>query len=249
MIDFNEIKTLILAWIAKVIRSPFSNYATRFVLMLGGVVISTPLIEHLLLNIILKKAFGIDLGIEVPDANAYITGSILIALSLAHNLIFIKLNQDHYVKIKNTETSVYQAAWDKLDAVIDDCARLVHLYSTHYSPQDDALALKAEQSVIDCAELLRRNRPFYFSDDFYRQCIDITNVAYREAKAFRACIKMKIEEEETLGRNASPEDLSNFYQKKYDYELAQRQANSIIIEIMSKRDIVCQKIRSHISTI
>lgn len=233
----------------KKIRSPFSNYATKFVLIIGGGIIATPLLEHLIINAALKHGLGIDLGIEVPDTQAYVAGSCLMALSLAHNILFIKLNHDHQIRIKDVEISVYKSIWEKLDTVLDDTARLSNLYLTYYSAEDDQLALKAEESVISCMDLLRKNRPFYFSEEFYKKCASINNDAFQEVRCFRSCIKAKIEEENTIGKDASPSEQVEYYKKNYNYDLAQKEARRNLADIQSRCDQICEDIRVHISSI
>lgn len=249
MSKVNQLWTLAITWVTKKIRSPFSNYATKFVLFLGSGVVATPLLEHLILNAILKNGFGIDLGIEVPDKSAYVTGGCLIALALAHNLLFIHLNNRHQIEAKKAEVEVYKEAWRKLDTALDDTARLVNLYFTHYSEEEEALTLKAENSVIACAEWLRQNRPFYFSEAFYKQCADINNDAYVEIRGFRGCMRAKQKEEATIGKNASLSEQLDFYKNNYDYNLAQKEANINISRIRRGYDKVCGEIRSHIGSL
>ncbi|PYD09044.1 hypothetical protein DND62_24270 [Pseudomonas syringae pv. pisi] len=249
MSKLNQAWALALAWASKRIRSPFSNFATKFVLFLGSGIVATPLLEHLIFNAVLNHFFGIDLGIEVPDTQAYIAGVVLIALSLTHNLLFNKLDHSYQVNIKNVETSIYKSLWDKLDAVLDDTARLSNLYSTYYSAQDDDLALKTEESIISCADHLRKNRPFYFSDDFYEKCISICNDSYVEARAFRACIQAKKEEELAIGKDASLSEKIEYYEKHYNYDKARKEAKKNLTVIKSQSEKVCADIRSHIGCI
>ncbi|WP_020159996.1 hypothetical protein [Methylobacter marinus] len=54
-------------------------------------IVSTPLIEHLILKVVFKKVFNIDIPIDVPDVPAYIAGVILMALGGCHNLLFLSL--------------------------------------------------------------------------------------------------------------------------------------------------------------
>ncbi|WCR44563.1 hypothetical protein [Stutzerimonas frequens] len=245
----NQIWSLAISWISKKIRSPFSNFATRFVLILGGGIVATPLIENLLINAFLKHGLGIDLGIEVPSSQAYIAGCTLIAASLIHNLVFIKLNNDHAIRAKDVEVSVYKSIWEKLDTVLDDTARLSNLYLTYYSEEDDKLALKAEESVILCADHLRKNRPFYFSEEFYEKCASINNDAYREIRGFRGCLKAKKLEEESIGKEASLTEQIDYYNKNYDYDLARKEAVRNISRIQSNYEDICKDIRIHLSAI
>jgi hypothetical protein len=248
MSKFNQAWQLAILWISKKIRSPFSNYATKLVLILGSTIIATPLLEHLIVNAFLKHLLGIDLGIEVPDTAAYVAGGCLIALSLVHNLAFIKLNQNYQVRIKDTEISVYKAIWDKLDTVLDDTARLSNLYITYYSIEDEELALKAEESVISCMDLLRKNRPFYFSEEFYAKCASINNDAYREIRGFRGCIKAKQQEEQDIGKDAPLSVKLDYYKTHYNYDLARKEAQRMLTSIQSRSDQVCEDIRHHIIT-
>lgn len=218
-------------------------------LFVGSGIVATPLLEHLILNAVLKHVFGIDLGIEVPDTQAYIAGGVLIALSLAHNLLFIKLNHSYQISVKDVEISVYKSLWEKLDTALDDTARLSNLYSTYYSTQDDDLALKAEESIISCTDWLRKNRPFYFSDDFYEKCVSICNDAYVEARAFRACIQAKKEEELAIGRDASFSEKIDYYEKHYSYDKARKEAKKNFAIIKSQSEQVCGDIRTHIGFI
>jgi len=249
VIKLNQIWDLVISWISRKIRTPFSNYATKFVLIIGSGIVAAPLLEHLIINAILKHGFGIDLGIEVPDGPAYIVGSTLIVASLIHNLIFIKLSNDHVIRAKDVEVSVYRSFWVKLDTVLDDTARLNNLYFTHYSEEEDRLALKAEESVILCADILRKNRPFYFSEKFYDKCVSMIDDAYREIRGFRGCLKAKIAEEKAIGKNASTTEQLEYYNNNYDYNLAHKEAVRSLTRIQSGYDDICNDIRTHLSSI
>ncbi len=249
MSDSNKILDLAISWVSRKIRSPFSNYATKFVLILGGGIVATPLLEHLIINAILKHGLGIDLGIEVPGDHAYIAGCALIAASLIHNLVFIKLNNDHVIREKNVETSVYKSIWEKLDVVLDDTARLSNLYFTYYSDEEENLATKAEESVVLCLDILRKNRPFYFSEEFYAKCASMNNDAYREIQGFRGCLKAKISEEKSIGKEASATEQIEYYKNNYDYNLARKEAVRNLARIESSYEDICSDIRNHLSAI
>lgn len=245
----NQIWALIVCWISKKIRSPFSNYATKFVLLLGSGIVAAPVLEHLIVNAVLKHGFGIDLGIKIPDVEAYIAGGSLVAISLIHNLVFLKLNNDYQIKVKDVEVSIYQALWERLDTVVDDTSRLSNLYFTYYSDQDEELTVKAEESIMQCADFLRKNRPFFFSEDLYKKCMSIINSSYDEVKAFRACINVKLNEEGSIGKNASFIEKMEHNKENYDYHLACKEAKRVLGVIKNAYNDVCEEIRAHIGTI
>ena len=155
---------IFLRWLSRKLRSPFSNFATKFVLFVGAGVVASPLIEHLIFSALMDKILGIKLGVEVPDTEAYIFGTLLIFISLSHNLIFVRINHKYQVELKDAETSVYKNLWSKLDSLHDDTARLINFYTTYYDEQEEKYTIQAEESLIDFADYLRKNRPFFFSE-------------------------------------------------------------------------------------
>lgn len=235
-------------WVKKKLRSPFSNYITRMTLFIGSAVVASPLIEHLIFNAILKSWLGIDLGIEVPDLNAYIFGSTLILMAIVHNLLFLRVSYNHQVNIASAKVSVYRELWERLDIVLDNVARLNNLYFTHYSEEEDKLALTAEESVISCTDFLRKNRPFFFSDDFYRKVCNINNEAWQEITAFRCCLKYKKKEEALIGKDADIIEQLEFSENEYNFNLAQKEAQKIIDELMKEYDAICSEIRNYINS-
>ncbi|MGM0914282.1 MAG: hypothetical protein ACQEXC_09675 [Pseudomonadota bacterium] len=249
MSKLNEMWEWLSLWVSKKIRSPFSNFATKFTLIIGSAIVASPLIEHLLFNAILKHWLKIDLNIEVPDLNAYIFGSGLIALSLIHNLIYIKLTNKHQVKIKNVENSIYKNLWDHLDDVIDDSARLINLYSKEYNESFDSYALKTEASIISCADFLRKNRPFFFSDKLYEKCQDINSLSWKITRDYRACLKAQKYEAGIL----KPEDIGDpsieRSLKGFNFLEAQKDVSEIFRPAKKDYESVCDEVRKHINSI
>jgi hypothetical protein len=144
-----ELYELAIFWLRIRIRSPISNWLSKAAFVVGAMIVSTPLLEHLLFTAVLKKIFGIDLGINVPSVEAYIAECFLITASMAHNLVFVKLNQQHAENQKNAKTSIYKDLWFLVDEMFDKTARLVHLYCTELDDLDSKLALEAETAIIN----------------------------------------------------------------------------------------------------
>ena len=238
----NELWDLLKAWLEKKLRSPFSNGITRSVLTIGALIVATPLVEHLLFNAILKQMFGIDLGIEVPDLNAYIFGSLLILAALGHNLLFIKLTHVHELKVADAKLSVYKELWSKIDSAADSTFKTTNLYCTKYSASDEQHALEAEEFVIDCLDFLRKNRPFFFSDTLYQLAIKMCSGCMEELKAFRACIQKKKELDDWINAGKNEYD---FYQNNYDFGSAQKEARAENIDIKAKYDVLSEQIRKY----
>lgn len=234
-------------WVNKKIRSPFSNIATRTTLYVGSLIVATPLLEHLIVNAILKHWLGIDLKIEVPDVNAYIFGSALILLSLLHNLIFVKLTNQYQVKIKEIEGSVYKELWDQLDTVIDDSARLINLYTKVYDQSFDEYALKAEESIISCLSFLRKNRPFFFSENFYDLCSEINAVSFKITEYYRVCLKAQKYENGLLTSDQIDCPSRERYFREFNYLEAQKDVAKIFSDATNNYEQACTEIRKHIS--
>ncbi|MDO6565375.1 hypothetical protein Q4488_18545 [Amphritea sp. 1_MG-2023] len=227
---------LFLDWIKRKLRSPFSNFVTKLVLYCGIGIVASPIIEHLIFSVTLKHWLGIDLGIEVPDLNAYIFGSILIVIGAIHNLIFIKFNQEYSIKIKDAKASVYGELWAKCDKMIDDVCRLEHLYMTSYSDNDSDYALKAEESSMEFMSFMRINRPFMFSEEFYEKTSVIYKACIQEAQCFRGHISNKQELLETGNT-------------KCNFNSALKETSLKMNSICNKYDDICSEIREFIDEI
>lgn len=242
----NQLWDLAIEWISKKIRSPFSNYVTKSLLILGASIVAVPLLGHLVLNAVLKQFFGIDFGIEAPDATTYIASFCVLLLGVVNNTAHNYLTHSHQLRAKEAEASIYQETWDKLDTVFDDTARLSNLYNKYYAARDDELVLKAEKSAISCLDLLRKKRPFYYSESFYEKCSEICSQALQEARAFRGCIEAKKMEEATIGKKASITKQMEYYRKTYNYEMAQKETVRNLQVMRRQYDAVCAEIRKHL---
>ena len=239
---FNHLWALFISWIDKKLRSPFSNGLTRSVLVVGALIIATPLLEHLLFNAILKKWLGIDLGIDVPDLNAYVFGALLITIALVHNLLFIKLTCVHELKVADVKLSVYKSLWSKVDSSVDSTFRTTNLYCTRYSKSDEDYALEAEEAVIECLDFLRKNRPFFFSNDLYILATQMSSGCIEELKAFRGCIQKKKECEIWI---SAGKDEYEFYKNEYDFAKAKKHAASVNFDIKAQYDDLLEQIRNY----
>ncbi len=227
-----ELYSIFLIWLKIRVRSPISNWLSKAAFILGAMVVSTPLIEQLVFTAILKKIFGIDIGISVPDVKAYIAGSFLITAAMAHNLLFVKLNQQHAENQRNIKTSIYKEIWVLIDDMIDSTVRLTNLYCTEYKEADDSYATTCEDAIIKALEHARKNRPFYFSEDFYKMVTNLSTTCLSQAASFRECITMKKKDNHD-----------------YSFYLAQESINSEYRELILNYDKICDEIRSYISAI
>ncbi|BBW93786.1 hypothetical protein PS1M3_38730 [Pseudoalteromonas sp. PS1M3] len=249
MSKLNETWDLFALWISKKIRSPFSNFATKFTLIIGSTIVASPIIEHLLFNAILKQWLNIDLNIEVPDLNAYIFGSSLIVFSLIHNLIYVKLTNQYQVKLKEVEGSVYKKLWEHLDTVIDNSARLINLYTKVYDESFDEYALKAEESIIACADFLRKNRPFFFSENFYEKCVDINSVSYKITEYYRVCLKAQKYDKGLLkSQDINNVSLERVF-KEFNFLEAQKDVKNLFSPAKEDYELICSEIRKRINAI
>lgn len=227
-----ELYDLILIWLKIRIRSPISNWLSKAAFIVGAMVVSTPLIEHLIFTAILKKLLDIDLGISVPDVGAYVAGCFLMASAMIHNLIFVKLNQQHTENQRNIKTSIYQELWGLIDDMVDSTVRLTHLYCTEYKESDDSYASTSETAIMKVLDHSRKNRPFYFSEELYENVSELSVTCMSQARSFRACINMK------------KKDMHD-----YDFYLAQKSINGEYPELKAKYDGICHEIRSYVSAI
>lgn len=242
----NQIWDLAVEWVSKKIRSPFSNYVTKSLLIIGASIIAAPLFGHLILNALLKHVFDIDLGIEPPGTMTYIASLCFMLLAVVNNTIHNYFTLSHQARINEAKVSIYKETWGKLDAVFDDTARLSNLYATHYLPRDDELVLKAEESIVSCTDWLRKNRPFYYSESLYEKCSEICSQAIQETLAFRDCIRAKKKEEATIGKNASLTKQIEFYNKVYSYEKSQKEAVRNLRVMRGQYDAVCAELRKEL---
>ncbi len=249
MKNAQQLWNIFLRWLSRKLRSPFSNFATKFVLFVGAGIVASPLIEHLIFSALMDKLLGIQLGIEVPDTEAYIFGTLLIFISLSHNLIFVRVNHKYQVELKDAETSVYKNLWSKLDSLYDDTARLINFYTTYYSEQEEEYTIQAEESLIDFADYLRKNRPFFFSESLYHECTEICGIANSEIQSFRYCMKAKIQEEKDIGKDADVLAQLEYSTKHYDYYTAQKYSNEEFYRMKAKYEKVCLDIRQHVGAI
>lgn len=231
-----ELWSLGILWIKRRIQSPFSNGVTKVLLYTGAVIVATPLLEHLLFGAILKHWLNIDLGIEVPDTKAYITGTILMVLGATHNLIYLALRNERDVKIVEAKNSVYRELWGYCDKAIDDVVRLGHLYTTKPSPDDENYVSQAEDSVIKYMEYLRQHRPFLFSEEFYQQGCELNRASWWQIRCFRACMQMK--EKHLKDGNLD-----------YDFYLAEKTTNREMDNLTAQYDNFCNEIRKYIEAI
>lgn len=200
--------------------------------LVGALIVSTPLLEHLVFTALLKQLLGIDLGISVPDANAYSAGCLLMLSALTHNLIFVRLNQKHAEIVKSTKTSTYKELWVHVDCMVDSTVRLSNLYCTRYRDSDKTYAEKAEQAIAILLEHTRKNRPFYFSEALYKQVTDLSRLCIDHTKSFRSCIQMK--EENTMS---------------YDFSLAEKSIHSEYKSMNTQYEAICTVIRLYVEEI
>ncbi len=208
------------------LRRPFSNIVTKTLLFTGAAVFVSPAIEHLVFNALLRDWLGIDLGIEVPGVEAYAFGTLLMSIGAAHNLIFVYLNSTHALNEKKLKVSVYKEFWVRLDCLVDDVARLVNLYCTICAPRDKELAEKVESSYFNYVEYLRENRPFFFSEEFYEDGMEIAAESQSEIAAFWACFSEKKNPNTT-----------------YQFHMAEKTAREQFRSIKAKYENLCQKVR------
>ena len=233
MKPLKEIWSLFTTWLKVKIQSPFSNVVTKFLLFAGAMLVATPLLEHLLFGAILKHWLGIDLGIEVPDLKAYISGCFLMFLGAAHNLIFIKLRHERDIQVAEAKTSVYRELWEYCDKAVDDVVRLNNLYITKSSPNDKKYVEQAEGSVMQFMDFLRLHRPFLFSEDFYDKGSELNKSCWWQIRCFRACMQSKKEHEEN--GNTS-----------YDFCLAEKETKKEMDELVEKYNSFCSEIREFV---
>jgi len=223
----SEIWSLIVEAVLRFLRRPFSNIVTKTLLFTGAAVFVSPVIEHLLFNAVLRDWLGIDLGIEVPGINAYAFGTLLMFIGAAHNLTFVYLNSTHVLNEKKLRVSVYKEFWLRLDCLVDDVARLNNLYCSTYAPRDKELVEKAESSYFNYVEYLRKNRPFFFSEDFYEDGMEIATISSSEISAFWACYSEKKNPNTT-----------------YQFHMAEKVARKQLRSIKDKYENLCQKVRN-----
>lgn len=231
-----ELWSLGILWIKRKIQSPFSNGVTKVFLFTGAAIVATPILEHLLFSAVLKHSLNIDLGVEVPDTKAYITGSILMALGATHNLIYLALRNERDVKVVEAKNSVYRELWGYCDKAIDDVVRLGHLYTTKPSPDDQNYVSQAEDSVIKFMEYLREHRPFLFSEEFYQQGCELNRASWWQIRCFRACMQMK-------AKHLKEGSID------YDFYLAEKTTNKEIDDLTAKYDDFCNEIRRYVEAI
>lgn len=224
-----ELYQLGIQWLKRLLRSPFSNFATRITLGLGGTILATPLFEHLVANAVLKRVFNVDLGINVPDMETFLFGTIVVALALAHNLTFVWLNQSHQLELMNHRTSFYKELWSLLDAMVDDTARLAKLYITRADDDDFECAEKADASFFAFLEFVRKNRPFFLTESLYDDCTTIARSCKTQVTAFRYCAHEKRKEDSS-----------------YLFEEAYKVTKAEIREISDRYDALAEKIRDEV---
>lgn len=229
---FVELYELFLTWLRIRVRSPIANWLSKAAFLVGALLVSTPLIEHLVFTAVLKHVFEIDLGISVPDANAYVAGCSLMLGSLAHNLIFVRLSQRHAENVQANKTSTYKELWVLVDQMVDSTVRLTNLYCTKYRDSDQFYAATAEDAILKLLEHARTNRPFYFSDILYQKITSLASRCMDHTRSFRACISMKQEGSKT-----------------YDFALAEKSIQSEYHHVQSQYDEICGDIRSYIETV
>ena len=85
---------------------------------------------------------------------------------------------------------------------------------------------KAESSYLKYVEYLRENRPFFFSEEFYEDGMDIAAESVSEIRAFWACLSEK--------KNSNT---------NYQFHLAEKTAVEQIGSIKRKYENICQKVR------
>jgi hypothetical protein len=236
MKNLENLWELWMLWIKRKIQSPFSNGVTKALLYTGAAVVATPLLEHLVFNAILKNIMNIDLGIKVPDINAYVTGSILMVLGAAHNIVYLVLRNERDLKIVEAKNSVYRELWSYCDVAIDDVVRLGHLYTSKQSPDDEKYVAQAENSTIKYMEFLRKHRPFLFSEEFYQHGCELNRASWVQIRCFRACMHKK---KEYLKTGASD----------YDFYLAEKEINKELDILIAQYHDFCEKIRKYVESI
>lgn len=73
-------------YIKRWVLSPFSNFVTKAFLYTGIALVAAPVFEHLLIKVILKEVFDVELQIDVPDVPAYIAGVVLMVFGALYHL-------------------------------------------------------------------------------------------------------------------------------------------------------------------
>lgn len=227
-----EIYDLAIVWLKVRIRSPVSNWLSKAAFIVGAMVVSTPLFEHLLFTAILKQIVGIDLGINVPDVQAYVAGCFLMTAAMAHNLVFVKLNQQHAENQRSAKVSIYKELWVLLDGMFDSTARLVHLYCTELADRDATLVLEAENAIVRLQSHARKNRPFYFSEELYEKAVGLSRDCISHTESFRACMGMK--KSNTLN---------------YNFSMAQKAIDQELSEMSARYNEICEEIRTYVDAI
>jgi hypothetical protein len=227
-----ELYRLLITWIKHLIRRPISNWLSKAAFIVGALIVSTPLIEHLLFSALLKQTLGIDLGISVPDTNAYIAGSLIMICAMLHNLIFVKLNQDYAVAQSAQRNSDLRTLWNHVDTMLDDTVRLTGLYCTDFKKSDEAYATTADNSIIRTQDFARKNRPFLLSDDIYKKVLTLSIKCIDHTRSFWACLRMK--KKNTLD---------------YDFALAQKTISAEYNELKVIYDEICKLIEDEIVVI
>jgi hypothetical protein len=145
----------------------------------------------------------------------------------------------------SSKVSVYKGLWSRLDDALDCTARLTNLYFTASGARDEECASAAEAAVMECSDYLRKNRPFFFSDELYSKCVAINSYAWKEIVAFRHCMKMKIKQEEMVEEKGEIDDYE-FYEKIYNYDIARKTAVKASRELNRMNDEVCRYIKNYV---
>lgn len=222
-------RELVLLGVKTMIRRPLSNWLSKATFIAGGLIVSTPLFEHLVFSALLKHTLDIDLGISVPDIPAYIAGGLIILSALTHNLLFVMLNQQYALQQQSQQTEGLRMLWGHVDTTSDDTVRLTNLYCTPAKQSDVKYVDKADESILLMMEYARKHRPFLISDDIYEEVMALSALCRRETAAFRACVQMKKK------KNAD-----------YDFLLARKTAMEQADELTRKYTNILTMIRNEV---
>lgn len=119
-------------FLKKWLLSPFSNRVTKLLLYTGIAIVSTPLIEHLILKVVFKKIFDIDIPIDVPDVPAYIAGVTLMAFGGCHNLLFLSLENNKQERLLALQKEKQAKEEPHDQRIIEEIISLLPYDNTNY---------------------------------------------------------------------------------------------------------------------
>jgi hypothetical protein len=111
--------------------------------------------------------------------------------ALAHNILFVRQTYNHDLALRKEKSSIYREAWNLIDELVHETSRTIQLYPYDLDARHDKQLEVMAALSLDASSVLRKHRPFYLDEKFYKKAIKLTTMCSHERENLLNVIRHK----------------------------------------------------------